>query len=179
MKPSNNKNGKPTDILCHLEPTQYLMVSLPKLPGTGPTPTPPMSTRVQPLFNPTTFKHHPLYETTTMATFTSPSRPSNSSAVSRVVSSSTFSSTFQGGNYTDSGLGSFERKEKLVQRQRERKRQAAVERAKMKQELLKLEEIKRQRRYKLRELKRRAIQAEVASVVVIQRYYRGFKTRKR
>jgi len=67
----------------------------------------------------------------------------------------------------------------LVQRQRERKRQAAVERAKMKQELLKLEEIKRQRRYKLRELKRRAIQAEVASVVVIQRYYRGFKTRKR
>ena len=90
-----------------------------------------------------------------MASF-SPTRPNNnSSVVSRNVSPASFSQSFQGGNYKDSGLSSMKRKEDLLERTKLRKQISLVERAKMKQQLMKIEEVKRQRRYKIRELKKR------------------------
>ena len=63
--------------------------------------------------------------------------------------SSTFTSSFQGGNYKDGGLESKGRKEVMEERGRERKRRGALERGRMKVEMGRLEEGKRTRRLKV------------------------------
>ncbi|GMH76361.1 hypothetical protein TL16_g07056 [Triparma laevis f. inornata] len=126
-------------------------------------------------FSPSSMKHHPLFQTTSMASYSHPTPPTRSHGVT--ISLSKFSTGFQGGNYIDSGLGSLRRNEELKERTKIRKQQSMVERARMKQELLKLDELKRQRRYKLRELKRRQLLRESTSCITIQRYYRGYLLR--
>jgi hypothetical protein len=92
--------------------------------------------------------------------------------------SSAFTRTYNGsGNYRDEGLGSVKRKEEVMERAKMRKQNSIVERARMKQELLKLEEMKRQRRFKVRELKRRQKVRETAAAVTVQRVYRGYSLR--
>ena len=141
----------------------------------GPRSAPSSQRGGHTFFSPSSMKHHPLFQTTNMLSYSQPTPPSRSHGVN--ISLAKFSTSFQGGNYVDSGLGSLKRNEDLKERSKLRKQQSMVERARMKQELLKIEELKRQRRYKKRELKRRQLIKEKDSCVTIQRYYRGYLLR--
>mmetsp|Transcript_12845 Transcript_12845/g.26221 ORF Transcript_12845/g.26221 Transcript_12845/m.26221 type:complete len:314 (+) Transcript_12845:180-1121(+) len=144
-------------------------------PSSSRLPTPSYHT----YFAPSSFKNHPLFQTSSQRSFAAPFPPSgSSSSLSLKISQPKFSNSFSGsGNYRDESLGSLKRKEDLKERSKVRKQQSIVERARMKQELLKIEELKRQRRVKLRELKRRQREREVMACVDIQRSYRGYFAR--
>jgi hypothetical protein len=134
----------------------------------------------QSYFAPSSFKHHPLFQTSTQTSYVPfpPSHGRGSSSPTVEISQPKFSNSFSGsGNYRDESLGSIKRKEDLKARSKIRKQQSVVERARMKQELLKIEELKRQRRLKVRELKRRQKEKEVKASVDVQRCYRGYFAR--
>ena len=156
----------------------FLMTQLPQIGSPTPGNSGPSSarsafgSRQHAFFAPSSFKHHPLFLTTSNSTYR-PSPPSlrdfNSSSKLSVFYEPKFSTAFAGsGNYRDSGLGSLKRAEELKERSRLRKQQSMVERARMKQELLKVEELKRQRRYKKRELKRRQKDKELRACISVQ-----------
>ena len=160
------------------------MLSFPPIPGSTPQSrmsTPSMERQAHPpqsgkFFSPTNFQHHPLFITTNTQAYRAAPPEFQLTASQRHTPSATFTKSFVG-NWQDTGLGSIKRKSELIQKSKTRKQKSLVERAKMKQELISIEEKTRIRRFKARENRKAFASKQYECAILLQRVFRGYSIR--